>query len=249
MDDPYRRWEEDPLEYEDFISWIGWFTEMKGNEFFCVVDREYIEDDFNLIGLSSLVGSSYHYALDLILDMSSPKSDHLSEEQQRMVESAAETLYGLIHARFITSHRGLKLMEEKFMHADFGTCPRVLCSEQAVLPVGVSDELQESSVKLFCPKCQDIYHPRSARYKALDGAFWGTSFPHLLLLQMRERGFAPSCPARSYVPRIYGFRIHKPAEIVAGSQKLQQNTQQQQQQQQQHVDAAAVSQENEEEAQ
>lgn len=215
------RWDidgSDDEDEEDYISWVSWFTEMKGNEFFCVVDREYIEDDFNLIGLSSLVGSSYHYALDLILDMSSPKSDHLTEEQQRMVESSAETLYGLIHSRFITTQRGLQLMVDKFLHSEFGTCPRVLCAEQAVLPVGMSDELQESSVKLFCPKCQDVYHPRSTRYKALDGAFWGTSFPHLLLLQLREQGFPASFVQRTYVPRIYGFRIHRPAAAADAEQ-------------------------------
>lgn len=212
MEDPLDSWaavgSEDDDDDDDDTPWVTWFTEMKGNEFFCMVDREFIEDDFNLVGISSMVGSSYHYALDLILDVSS-KRGHLTEDQLRVVEMAAETLYGLIHARFITTHRGLKLMEKKFMESEFGTCPRVLCSEQAVLPVGVSDDLQESSVKLFCPRCQDVYYPRSARYKALDGAFWGTSFPHLLLLQMQEKGFAPSYPQRSYVPRIYGFPLYK----------------------------------------
>lgn len=193
---------------DEEIPWIMWFCSLKGNEFFCEVDEEFIQDEFNLTGLSSMV-PFYDNAIDMILDLESPGEEDLTEEQQHMVESAAETLYGLIHARFITTHRGLKLMEDKYRQYHFGRCPRVFCGGQAVLPVGQSDVVRESSVKVFCPKCEDVYYPRSSRHKALDGAFWGTTFPHLLLLQMQENHPAIPRSRQTYVPRIFGFRVRR----------------------------------------
>lgn len=57
-----------------------------------------LQDDFNLTGLNTLV-PYYDYALDMVLDVEMPMEDSLTEEQQEIVESAAEMLYGLIHAR------------------------------------------------------------------------------------------------------------------------------------------------------
>jgi hypothetical protein len=37
---------------------------------------------------------------------------------------------------------------------------RVLCDGQPCLPVGTSDLPGTSTVKIFCPKCEDIYYPR-----------------------------------------------------------------------------------------
>ncbi|KAH9788758.1 putative casein kinase II subunit beta-4 [Citrus sinensis] len=122
----------------DDTSWISWFCNLRGNEFFCEVDDEYIQDDFNLCGLSSQV-PYYDYALDLILDVESSHGDMFTEEQNELVESAAEMLYGLIHVRYILTSKGMAAMLEKYKNYDFGRCPRVYCCGQPCLPVGQSD--------------------------------------------------------------------------------------------------------------
>lgn len=165
----------------DDTSWISWFCNLRGNEFFCEVDDEYIQDDFNLCGLSSQV-PYYDYALDLILDVESSNDDILTEEQNELVESAAEMLYGLIHVRYILTSKGMNAMLEKYKNTDFGRCPRVYCSGQPCLPVGQSDIPRTSTVKIYCPKCEDVYYPRSKYQGNTDGAYFGTTFPHLFLM-------------------------------------------------------------------
>ncbi|XP_057977749.1 casein kinase II subunit beta-1-like isoform X2 [Malania oleifera] len=144
----------------DDTSWISWFCNIRGNEFFCEVDDDYIQDDFNLCGLSSQV-PYFEYALDLILDVESSHGNIFTEEQNELVESAAEMLYGLIHVRYILTTKGMNAMLEKYKNYDFGRCPRVYCCGQPCLPVGQSDIPRSSTVKIYCPKCEDIYYPRS----------------------------------------------------------------------------------------
>jgi len=159
-------------------SWISWFLSSKGNEYFCEVEEDYILDRFNLTGLNNEV-TNYSQALDLITDN---LDDEVQDELRGALDVQARLLYGLIHARWIVTARGLAKMLEKYKRADFGRCPRVLCQAQPLLPVGLTDAPYEKSVKLFCGRCEDIYSPKSSRHGSIDGAYFGTSFPHLLFL-------------------------------------------------------------------
>lgn len=190
---------------EEDTSWVAWFCSLQGNEFFCEVDEDYIQDDFNLSGLNQQV-PYYDYALDLILDIESPHEEMLTEEQHELVESAAEMLYGLIHQRFILTSRGLAAMYDKLKNVDFGRCPRVLCGGAPCLPVGQADVPRISTVKIFCPKCEDIYYPRSKLQGNIDGAYFGTTFPHLFFMTYSH--LRSNKQASKYVPKIFGFKIH-----------------------------------------
>jgi Casein kinase II regulatory subunit len=52
----------------------------------------------------------------------------------------------------------------KYQSGAFGRCPRIYCQGQAVLPVGLSDVPRNCTVAVYCPRCQDIFHPKSTRY-------------------------------------------------------------------------------------
>ena len=104
----------------------------------------------------------------------------------------------------------LQAMLEKYHNNEFGRCPRVLCNGQACLPVGTSDIPRQSTVKAYCPKCEDIFYPRNKYQTNIDGAYFGTTFPHLLL--MTHAPDRPSKAEHSYVPRVFGFKLHRPNE-------------------------------------
>ena len=95
---------------------------------------------------------------------------------------------------------------------EFGKCPRVYCSGQPLLPVGVTDQPFTTAVKLFCPKCEDVYNPKYGKYTNIDGAYFGSSFPHMLFQVYPN--LAPKKTADRYVPRIFGFRMHKHTQRV-----------------------------------
>lgn len=74
-------------------------------------------------------------------------------------------------------------------------------------PAGLSDIPGEAMVKLYCPKCMDVYTPKSSRHHHTDGAYFGTGFPHMLFMVHPE--YRPKRPANQFVPRcVYLSGLH-----------------------------------------
>jgi len=87
------------------------FISARGNEYFCEIDEEYLTDRFNLTGLNTEV-QYYQYALDLITDVFDLDAD---DELREQIEKSARHLYGLVHARYIVTTRGLAKMVRRFI--------------------------------------------------------------------------------------------------------------------------------------
>ena len=249
---------------DDYISWIQQFCEVFGHDYFVQVSQDFIEDDFNLTGLSLQV-PFYREALYTILDYqvetaedhantnnnnsistnnntnnnnnsnsnnsrganstgngnnnnsgSNKKSSSNAPElpNKALLAHLAELLYGLIHARYIVSKPGLTAMASKFEKNDFGSCPRYFCDGMHLIPVGSTDVPGQETVRLYCPCCNDIYIPSSSRYLNIDGAYFGTTFPGLLVKMFPEienqcRIRISKFSANDFGLKLFGFKINE----------------------------------------
>lgn len=141
-------------------------------------------------------------------------------------------LYGLIHARYILTPKGkyfsacelfglpfprnwkslgLAMMREKYTAGHFGTCPRVLCNGQMVLPIGMSEYLKYSRVKvIFCP----------LKRKDLLSKMWRRLHPKKEMLRCRWRVFRMFIPSHilaGYFPAFFSLGQLEPRPALCGS--------------------------------
>ncbi|KAM5299508.1 casein kinase II subunit beta-like [Ctenodactylus gundi] len=160
------------------VSCISWFCGLHGNEFVCEVDEDYTQDKLNLTRLNERV-PHYRQALDMILHLEPNEELQHNPNQSNLIEQAAKMLYRLIHTSYMLTNQGITQMLEKYQQGDFGYFPCVYCENQPMLPIGLLDILGEAMVKFYCPKCMDMYTPKSLRHHHTDGPCFGTGFPHM----------------------------------------------------------------------
>ena len=194
---------------EEPKDWIHWFCKLKGNEYFVEVDEDFIKKEENLEGIEV---KNY---IKVILSEKKTKDFNLTQELLRDLQEIRD-IYGFMHKRFINTPEGLGLMREKFINGIFGYCPRMLCNKQVMLPVGLSEDMRYSQVKVFCPLCQEVYKPRDIfygysdkkiiKFDLPDGVFFGTSFPPSFLMHFPDLDPRINNTIK-YIPKLYGFRI------------------------------------------
>jgi casein kinase II subunit beta len=198
-----------------YSPWVRRFCTTQGHEFYCEIPLAFIKDPVTTATVCDpLDASSPHVvaAIKLLNGEASVATEFYGGKactDSQIVESLAAEFYDVLHCRYLTTFDGLKAVKAKFDACVFGQCPRVLCRGFPLLPLGMHDRPKKSTVKLFCAKCRDIYHPRSMKPRNVDGAAFGTSLPHLLLQRIPE--VAPAKPKDSYVARIFGFGIDESA--------------------------------------
>lgn len=183
-------------------GWVANHLRKRGHEFLCTVPDDYMCDRFNVTLLNERVE---HFSQAWRLLTNRPRANPMLQPRES-VQRAAETLYGLIHARYVLSPEGCADVLHKFEGKEYGTCPRVLCEGCAMLPVGLSDQPGVDTVKLYCARCDDVYRPHTAWHASLDGAYFGTGLPHMLFMEHPEVR-PPPLAKSDYQATLYGFKL------------------------------------------
>ena len=166
-------------------SWLDLFFEQPSSTWFARVPEAFTADGFNTSGL--LVDPTHaKSALNQLLEVDSDDESYSSfdSDSEDEVEQCTQIMFGLLHARYIFSAEGIRVMIAKYLEGQFGKCPRVRCKGAHLLPIGLTDKPGVEGVKRFCPCCKQIYKADPI-HEAIDGAYFGTSFPHYLLLELK----------------------------------------------------------------
>ncbi|KAG0174120.1 casein kinase 2 regulatory subunit [Apophysomyces sp. BC1015] len=171
-------------------NWIAQFCSWSGHEYYVEVPEDYIDDQFNMTGLSAIV-PHYDQALEMILDMEpvsyqeeqySVQTPLVEEEESSdddgfwkerpkprtcvsdplVIGGSAVLLYGLIHQRYLLTSQGQRIMAES---------------------------------------------PENPKLDLVDGAHFGSTYLHLLFMSYPQLVPAPKC--HIYQPRIFGFRVNE----------------------------------------
>ncbi|GFH61443.1 hypothetical protein CTEN210_17919 [Chaetoceros tenuissimus] len=184
-------------------------------------DSSTIQEKENQSALSNL--SLYKSALKLILEEADMTEDasiayNHAIYSATQIQKAAEVLYTLVHARYVSSPRGLDTIRRMFLRnakmnvqkksnehsasstiqnteigAIFGRCSRIQCKGTPFLPIGLSDRYDigetEGQMRKAMRLCPCCRETFVMWDSRVDGAAWGTSFAYLFLMTQGSNVF------------------------------------------------------------
>jgi casein kinase II subunit beta len=166
-------------------SWIDGFMEQPSSDWFCRLPPAFANDGFNTFGLRIDQRHAKSAFAQLFVGIKESSDSSYDSDSEDEIDKCTERLFGLIHSRYIFTPEGLSEIYKKYQMAVFGTCPRYRCADERMLPVGLSDQPGTDTVKLYCPKCRQLYEADDI-HRNLDGAYFTRSFAHYFLLELRQ---------------------------------------------------------------
>lgn len=135
------------------------------------IDEYFLQSHVSYYGLDKIV-PKYREAQSIIKNtvINRKKFDGTDLES---IKASCKLLYGLLHARYILTEDGIRDLVPKIRRGLYGTCPRVSCKHEHLIPCGIDNDIGVDTVKLYCPSCHDMYNSNSD----IDGAFFGPDLP------------------------------------------------------------------------
>lgn len=193
---------------EGKIQWIDWLIMQPFGKYFVRIDDDFLENIYNFYGIRQKI-ANFKLSLDIIRGFYR-NPEEFPKEWPHNINDYAICLYGLLHARYLLTKEGQEKMYKKYKENKFEFCPRTFCKGIHCLPYGVSDEIGNSMMQLFCPNCNDVYYINDEVCQVIDGAFFGSSWVHVFLQRYKE--LIPSEPPEKYIPRMFGYRMYVEGE-------------------------------------
>ena len=167
------------------------------------IPSEFVKDAFNRQGLSSNFKSeeSYKEHLASLLQTTSSKNNANCDSK----------LYQLIHSRYVVTPGGIAQFEKKLIENPtlFGSCPRLKCKRQQLLPMAKSLR--------YCPSCGEALalSDNDNDNDKNDCFGYDNNFAHLFMMMKGEDVFPHLYRRENWekkdvpiVPSVFGFKIY-----------------------------------------
>uniref|UniRef100_A0A7E4ZXP0 Casein kinase II subunit beta n=1 Tax=Panagrellus redivivus TaxID=6233 RepID=A0A7E4ZXP0_PANRE len=170
------------IDESDFITWIN---SLMATRLMIPIDLYFLRDSFNRTGIDKMLNitpTKLEELMEFIID-----DVELPDEDYDELNKDAVEVYGLLHARFLLTERGLNQVRDLYENGEYGQCPRHACDGQNVLPIDAQLPPPEPNhVQIYCPKCEEIYRIGEKTKSPISGAFFGADLPQTFFMAFPE---------------------------------------------------------------